>query len=128
MVYRTRLKHTDAMKSYLWDRYQPGDSLWSIARHFDRHSSSIYGQLARTGGIRPPERKRQSLSLSLDDPQSPWQRGSNENTNRLLGDYFPKGTDLSVHSQRKLDRVARGLNERPGKTLDYYPPADKFNA
>ena len=67
MVYRTRLKYTDAMKSYMWDRYQQGDSLWSIARFFDRHSSSIYGQLARTGGIRPPERKRRSLSLSLEE-------------------------------------------------------------
>ena len=379
MVRRPRLKYTDAMKSFIWDRYQQGDSLWSIARYFDRHSSCIYGQLARTGGIRPPDRKRRTLSLNLEereeisrgliaglslraiaiqldrspstisrevernggrkkyraaqadknawnralrpkdcklvlnrdlskiigvklkrkwspqqiagwlkdqhpddefnrvshetiykslfiqargalkkelqeylrskrtirrarksslkgiglgampgavsirerpasvedravpghwegdliegknktfiatlverhtryvmlakvkdkrtetvinalikqahnlpselyksltwdrgsemtdhqrftletdikvyfcDPQSPWQRGSNENTNRLLRDYFPKGTDLSVHSQRKLDWVARELNERPRKTLGYKTPADKFN-
>jgi len=67
-----------------------------------------------------------NLKVYFCDPQSPWQRGTNENTNRLLRQYFPKGTSLSSFSQADLNVVARRLNERPRKTLGFRSPADTF--
>jgi IS30 family transposase len=68
------------------------------------------------------------IKVYFCDPYSPWQRGTNENTNPLLRDYLPKGKNLSTHSQQKLNSIARQLNERPRKTLDYETLADSFNA
>ena len=67
------------------------------------------------------------LKVYFCDPQSPWQRGTNENTNGLLRQYFPKGTDLSAHKARELNAVALALNTRPRKTLGWRKSAEAFN-
>jgi hypothetical protein len=114
------------------------------SRHHDNASLQIYAavlllaigdepgdELLTISGQRSSGRSAWALDTHIQeyfcDPHHPWQRGSNENTNGLLRQYFPKGLDLSTYSQENLDEVARRLNELPRKTLDYQTPAQRFH-
>jgi IS30 family transposase len=91
----------------------------------------LYKSLTWDRGTEMADHQRFTLATDIKvyfcDPQNPWQRGSNENTNGLLRQYFPKGIDLSAYSQAKLNAVARKLNERPRKTLNYETSAERFS-
>jgi IS30 family transposase len=91
----------------------------------------VSGRCGWDRGSEVAEHKRFSLATDVKvyfcDPQQPWQRGSNENTNGLLRQYFPKGMDLSGINQNRLNAVARRLNERPRETLNFETPAERFS-
>jgi IS30 family transposase len=90
----------------------------------------LYQSLTWDRGKEMADHKRFTLATDIKvyfcDPQNPWQRGTNENTNGLLRQYFPKGIDVSAYSQTELNAVARRLNERPRKTLNYETPAERY--
>ena len=103
----------------------------ALIKHAHKLPRELYKSLTWDRGGEMADHQRFSLATDVKvyfcDPQQPWQRGSNENTNGLLRQYFPKGMDLSNVHQNRLNAVARQLNERPRKTLGYYSPAEKFN-
>jgi len=103
----------------------------ALVKHAHQLPKQLYASLTWDRGSEMADHPRFTLATDIKvyfcDPQNPWQRGSNENTNGLLRQYFPKGTDLSVHSQAKLNAVARQLNERPRKTLNFETPAQRFS-
>ena len=104
----------------------------ALIRQARKLPTELYKSLTWDRGKELADHRRFSLATDIDvyfcDPQSSWQRGSNENTNGLFRQYFPKGTDVSVYSQAHLYKVARQLNERPRKTLEFETPAERFNA
>ena len=118
MLVRVKSKHTKTVI----------DALIKQAHKLPRE---LYKSLTWDRGKEMADHKRFSLATDIKvyfcDPQSPWQRGSNEQINGLLRQYFPKGMDLSNVHQNHLNAIARRLNERPRKTLGYYSPAEKFS-
>lgn len=103
----------------------------ALIRHASKLPRELYKSLTWDRGSEMADHNRFTVATDIKvyfcDPQHPWQRGSNENTNGLLRQYFPKGTDLSVYSQARLDVLARRLNERPKKTLNFDTPAERFH-
>lgn len=103
----------------------------ALIKNAQKLPRELYQSLTWDRGKEMADHKRFTLATDIKvyfcDPQNPWQRGSNENTNGLLRQYFPKGTDLSIYSQAELNAVARRLNERPRKTLNYETPAERFS-
>ena len=106
----------------------PTEHVDALIREVRRLPGQLIATLTWDRGHELQQHQRFSVATNVQvyfcDPQSPWQRGSNENTNGLLRQYFPKGTDLSGYSQRQLDAIARRLNTRPRQTLDFRTPAE----
>jgi IS30 family transposase len=103
----------------------------ALIKHARKLPAELYRSLTWDRGKEMADHRRFTLATDVKvyfcDPRSPWQRGSNENANGLLRQYLPKGVDLSEYSQAKLNAIARRLNERPRKTLQYETPAQRFH-
>ncbi len=104
----------------------------TLSRHVRKLPATLRRSLTWDRGLEMAKHKAFTVATDVKvyfcDPQSPWQRGTNENTNLLLRQYFPRGTDLSAYSQAQLDQVALRLNQRPRKTLGFQTPASKLQA
>ena len=104
----------------------------ALSRHIRKLPAALRRSLTWDRGLEMAKHKDFTVATDVQvyfcDPQSPWQRGTNENTNLLLRQYFPRGTDLSGYSQAQLNRVALRLNQRPRKTLGFQTPASKLHA
>jgi len=104
----------------------------ALSRHIRKLPAALRRSLTWDRGLEMAKHKDFTVATDVQvyfcDPQSPWQRGTNENTNLLLRQYFPRGTDLSGYSQAQLDQVALRLNQRPRKTLGFQTPASKLHA
>jgi IS30 family transposase len=102
----------------------------ALSRRVRKLPATLRRSLTWDRGLEMAQHKAFTVATDVQvyfcDPQSPWQRGSNENTNLLLRQYFPRGTDLSGYSQEQLDQVALRLNQRPRKTLGFQTPASKL--
>ncbi len=110
------------------DKHQPVVN--ALIKQARKLPQELYKSLTWDRGKEMAAHKRFTLATDIQvyfcDPQHPWQRGTNENTNGLLRQYFPKGMSLANYSQAQLNAVARKLNERPRKTLYYETPADRL--
>jgi IS30 family transposase len=117
MLVKVRSKHTDEVVA-------------ALKRVVSKLPLQLRQSLTWDRGKELSQHKDFSMATNMQvyfcDPYSPWQRGSNENTNGLLRQYFPKGADVSSFTQRQLDKIARELNERPRKTLEFLTPAQKL--
>ena len=104
----------------------------ALAKQVRRLPAQLRRSLTWDRGKEMADHKRFTLATDVKvyfcDPRSPWQRGSNENTNGLLRQYFPKGKDLSIYSQAYLDKIAKRLNQRPRETLGFECPADRLRS
>jgi IS30 family transposase len=119
MLIKVRSKETEAVVT-------------ALSQHVRKLPATLRRSLTWDRGLEMAKHKEFTIATDVQvyfcDPQSPWQRGSNENTNLLLRQYFPRGTDLSPITQAQLDQVSLRLNQRPRKTLGFQTPASKLQA